>query len=314
METTFDSFVDGYSSEKTTRTSTFNPKNYLNVTLAKGETSKELKIRILPISKNSQKFVKIIKMHNIKVPKEISPSGYKSYICLEKVDDIDHEKYGSKCPFCELNRSAYKHYTESTNEIEKERYKQISINNIPNEVAIIRCVERGHEEDGPKFWKINVRKDSSDVYNTIKNLWKTRITESLEEGEDPLNILDVHKGKDFKITITASEEGNKKNIAIMDYGKIKPLSEDPDEIDKLVNDDKRWFDVFTAKSYDYLSILIEGGVPYYDRNADKWVNKEDYNTNKKEEGKNIDNVIENIETKMVSEITSENNDDDEIPF
>ena len=88
-----------------TRTNTFNEKNYLNVRLDEksGETQKTLTIRLLPMDlETGNPFVKV-HMHNVHVPKEVSKSGYKSYICLSKNKDIDHETYGNKCPFCELN-------------------------------------------------------------------------------------------------------------------------------------------------------------------------------------------------------------------
>ena len=51
--------------EKQNNNNGFDKKNYLNVRLAKGETKKELVIRLLPIDKNSDTPFKIIKMHKI---------------------------------------------------------------------------------------------------------------------------------------------------------------------------------------------------------------------------------------------------------
>ena len=171
---------DSNATKPIVKNNAFDAKNYLNVRLdvEKGEYSKELKIRLLPIDKDSSTPFKRIKMHNIKVPKEISKSGFKSYVCLEKVEDIDHEKYGSKCPFCEMNREAYKKFTEADNDVDKSRYKEISLQNIAGDVGIIRCIERGHEEDGPKFWKFNIRQDKTDPLNVIKKLFSTRLQES----------------------------------------------------------------------------------------------------------------------------------------
>ena len=94
-------------SNASNRTKAFNEKNYLNVRLDEGETEKTITIRLLPMDlETGNPFVKV-HMHNVRVPKEVSKSGYKSYICLAKNKDIDHDTYGNRCPFCELNQNAY---------------------------------------------------------------------------------------------------------------------------------------------------------------------------------------------------------------
>jgi hypothetical protein len=65
----------------------FDTKNYLNVRLDPGQTEKTLKIRLLPFPDTKTPFLHI-HMHTIKVPKEISASGWKSYVCLEKTEVI----------------------------------------------------------------------------------------------------------------------------------------------------------------------------------------------------------------------------------
>ena len=292
----------------------FNEKNYLNTKLEKGQNSKELRIRLLPVDKNSNSPFKTIYMHTVTVPPEVSPkTPWKSYICLSKTEDIDHEILGSKCPFCELNQEAYKNMKEwqekyqeakkkydstkdetyheemSRCEVEADRWKTISLKNKPSEGCLMRVIERGAEEDGTKFWKTNVRGDKKDPKNLIKALFKNRYEESIEEAKEenggvlpedfePENILDVETGKDLKITITRvfTNDGkptDKTTISIVDYGKNKPLSNDPDEMEKWINDEKVWSDVFVAKPYDYLSLIIDGEVPFYDKANKKWIPK-----------------------------------------
>ena len=94
-------------------------------------------------------------------------------------------------------------------------------------------------------------------------------------GESPLNILDINDGKDFKITIEAvydkqNNRTDKTSISIEPYGKRKPLSEDVNEMIKWVNDEKKWSDVFVAKPYDYLSLIIDKKVPFYDKANGVW--------------------------------------------
>ena len=55
--------------------SVFDAKNYLNVKLENGETSKTLKIRLLPFPDTKSPFLHV-HMHTLKVPLEISKSGW----------------------------------------------------------------------------------------------------------------------------------------------------------------------------------------------------------------------------------------------
>lgn len=260
------------------RANIFNVNNYLNVKLDKNEDKKVLKIRVLPIDKDTPKPFKKIFMHSVKLTPEQqgkNSSKWKSYICLKRTEGIDHEALGCKCPFCEENSKAYKAYAEAANEVEKEAYKEIFKSYFANEYGIIRCIERGHEEDGPKFWKFPIRQDGKDPMNTINRLYHSQKEESIEMGESPLNILDINDGKDFKITIEAvydkqNNRTDKTSISIEPYGKRKPLSEDVNEMIKWVNDEKKWSDVFVAKPYDYLSLIIDKKVPFYDKANGVW--------------------------------------------
>lgn len=305
-----DEAMEDEVSEKRQVRTTFDAKNYLNVKLANNENSKELRIRLLPVDKDTNSPFKKIYMHQIKVAPEIAQSGWKSYVCLAKTEDIDHEEFGDDCPFCEMNKTAYEKVLEA-NKLAKEaneredyeeeaaqkniadRWKKISLANKPSEVCVLRCIERGHEEDGPKFWKFNVRDDKKDPKNTIKELWKMRKQESIDEALEeyevrsvddlpddfvPRNILDLENGRDLKVTISRvfDKEGKptkKTTISIVDYGKDKPLSRDEEEIDNWVNDSKVWSDVFVAKPYEYLSIILDGEVPFFDKKNNKWISK-----------------------------------------
>ena len=152
----------------------FDEKNYLDVKLKKGEKSKEKVIRFLPIDGTSKKFFKKIHTHTLKVDKQIAPSEWKGYICLKQNDDIDHETLGNKCPICELNYEAYKKSLEATDPDEKKRWQDISLAHKSQEAIVCRCIERGAEQDGPKFLKFNTHKKKDDIYNVVKKLYYTR--------------------------------------------------------------------------------------------------------------------------------------------
>ncbi len=268
-----------------TRSNTFNEKNYLNVRLDEknGETQKTLTIRLLPMDlETGNPFVKV-HMHNVHVPKEVSKSGYKSYICLSKNKDIDHETYGNKCPFCELNQSAYQESLKESDPIKKKNFQDISIANKSNEAVIVRCIERGKEDEGVKFWKFNLRRDKTDPYNAIINLYNMRKEEGERAGQ-VLNILDIYNGRDLNVTIT---EGNAAP-QILDASLSTPLSKDEEQMKKWIYDEKKWQDVFSTKPYEYLSLISQMKIPWYDREQGKWVDKEEIDAKKQAQVDQVD--------------------------
>ena len=321
------------------KTAVFNPKNYLNLKLddTKGETHREIKIRVLPIDKDSNSPFKRFYAHNLTVDKTISESGHKSYICLEKTDDIDHDQFGCDCPCCQINRAEYKMFKDATDSVEKELHKKRSIQYLPSEYCAMRVIERGHEEDGPKFLKFAVRSDGKDLMNMIKNLYKIRRDESindaleeygvddaskLPEEFEPTNILDLYTGKDLQINVDAvyDKQGNKTNktsLSIIDCGKEKPLTRDENLFNQWVNDEKIWTDVFAVKPYDYIRLLVEGKVPYFNKKENKWVEwipKDQLDKDKVYEENEANEEIKKAEEKAKQVPQVETNDDDDIPF
>ena len=102
------------TSEK--KVGTFDAKNYLNTRLSDGEDEKTITIRLLPMDLETGNPFIVVHTHNVKVPSTMVKPGekpYKSYICLAKNADINHEKFGYKCPFCEINREAYNASTKT---------------------------------------------------------------------------------------------------------------------------------------------------------------------------------------------------------
>ena len=284
--------VNDNSTSRTSKTKSFDEKNYLNVRLDEqnGEKSKTLTIRLLPMDlQTGNPFVKV-HMHNVRVPKEVSKSGYKSYICLAKNKDIDHERYGNKCPFCELNHNAYEASVKETDPIKKKNFQDISIANISREAVIVRCIERGKEEEGVKFWKFNLRNDKTDPYNQILKLYAMRKEEAERAGVE-LNILDIYTGRDLNVTIT---EGNAAP-QILDASLSTPLSKDEEQMKEWIYDTKKWQDVFSTKPYEYLSLVSQMKIPWYDREKGIWVDKEVFNAEHGNQSKEIENEIEKAE-------------------
>lgn len=324
---TFDSLVVETSNKTTEKKlNAFDAKNYLNTRLSDGETEKTLTIRLLPMDLTTGNPFAVIHTHNVKVPQSLVKPGekpYKTYICLAKTAGIDHEKFGSKCPFCELNRKAYEESTKTTDPIIKKNYQEISLANLSRESVITRCIERGNEDEGVKFWKFNMRNDKTDPYNQILKLVNLR-KENAERKGKVENILDIYNGRDLSITFT---DGGTSAPTIVDDMDRSPLSENEELMRKWIYDEKKWQEVFTCKPYEYLNLVAQMKTPWFDRNTGMWVDKDEFDAKNKAKTEDIDADIDSAKDKvkeiMVTNQVNENKqgfvdslmiDDDGMPF
>jgi hypothetical protein len=327
-----DSFVIEGSKTSDKKNGVFDAKNYLNTRLADGEEEKTITIRLLPMDlKTGNPFV-IVHTHNVKVPSTMVKPGekpYKSYICLAKNADINHEKFGNKCPFCEINREAYLESTKLTDPQQIESYRKVSLANLSREAVICRCIERGKEDEGVKFWKFNLRTDKTDPCNQIIKLAALRREEAERKGKVN-NILDIYEGRDLNITFTA--EGTSAPTVVDDSDR-SPLSENEELMKKWIYDEKKWQDVFTCKPYEYLWLVSQMKTPWYDKANNVWVDKDAYDNVSKGEVASADAEIEAAHVAMVAGATTTpaptaesksieafraavhvNDDPDELPF
>ena len=324
---TFDSLVVETSNKTTEKKlNAFDAKNYLNTRLSDGETEKTLTIRLLPMDLTTGNPFAVIHTHNVKVPASLVKPGekpYKTYICLAKTAGIDHEKFGSKCPFCELNRKAYEESTKTTDPIIKKNYQEISLANLSRESVITRCIERGNEDEGVKFWKFNMRNDKTDPYNQILKLVNLR-KENAERKGKVENILDIYNGRDLSITFT---DGGTSAPTIVDDMDRSPLSENEELMRKWIYDEKKWQEVFTCKPYEYLNLVAQMKTPWFDRNTGMWVDKDEFDAKNKAKTEDIDADIDSAKDKvkeiMATNQVNENKqgfvdslmiDDDGMPF
>lgn len=250
-------------SEKKGFQSTFDVKNYLNVRLEGNETSKKLTIRLLPSSpENSTPFEKVY-MHTIRVNKEVAASGWKTFVCPT------HNHMGTSCPFCDVSEQAKIARMSTNNEQEKENYKNVESLNRVREMWIARCIERGHEEDGVKFWLIANTKDSP--YAKIMAIWKNRWDKAQEKGKVN-DIFSLNDGRDIDITITKKDGKNVFSIDVDDES--TPLTDNYELGMSWINDTKKWSDVYKVKPVDYMEVIVAGGVPKYSKEKNGYVDAE----------------------------------------
>lgn len=261
-------------STQITQQKEFNPKKYLNVRLDKNEEQKQIQIRLLPFSNDGGSPFHKVHMHTVRVNGEVAPSGWKTITCAAKNNDLGNEN--KSCPFCETSAAAKQMARTSINEAEKKRYNDISYLNRANEMWMVRCIERGHEEDGVKFWLFPNPKNGG-IYQTIMNIYKTR-KEAGERRGEIRNIFDLNHGKDLIVTIKKGADGKKK-IDVVDDDEFSPLTKNIEEGNLWINDGTKWSDLYPLKRVDYMSILVEGGVPYWDKEQKCYVDKETYQAN-----------------------------------
>lgn len=277
----------------------FNEKNYLQARLSDKETSKTLTIRLLPFSPEGGSPFKKVFMHTVKVNKEVAPNGWKTFVCPTH-NKKDGEVMGDGCPFCETSAKAKELKSKALDESTKKRYGDIEFLNKVKEMWIVRCIERDHEEDGVKFWLFNSSKKKDGVYDKIMNLAKIRSEAAARKGNN-YSIFDLNNGLDLIITLTKTAD-NKTSIQIVDDGFPSPLTDDFDLGMKWIQDDKNWYDVYTVKSYDYMAIIAQGGIPVFNKELNKYVDKEEMNKIKEEaEKKRIEEELTE-ETKDYSAI------------
>ena len=261
------------------RKNDYNPNRYLQTALKKDETNKQIVIRLLPFSPQGGSPFHKVHMHTIRVNSEVSPSGWKTIACPSLNPESPEGQ--KECPFCDTAKAARDMARTTLDEAKKKRLNDISFANRASEMWVIRCIERGHEEDGVKFWLIPNPKNGG-IYQTIMNIYTTRKEAGERKGE-VRNIFDLSHGKDLVVTIKRGADGKRK-IDVVDDDDFTPLTTDADLGNSWISDETKWTDLYPFKRVDYMAILAENGVPYYDKESNTYINKEEA-LNKTQEAK-----------------------------
>ena len=234
---------------------------YVDLHLGKGELTKEVVLRIIPFKDRT--IFKQIRLHNVEVDVD-GEKKFRNVICLHRTKDAHiQEKFGDKCPFCEVANRAYKDSQEATDETEKKNLMDVWKNNTGRDFFIFRAIVRGKENEGVKFYRCGKTKNGTGIYEQIMKLYNER---------KPANIFDLFKGSDIKITVSKMNEKHiQLTYSVIDKNPMSPVAEDKEVILNWMKDPTEWYDVYSPKSYDYLSILLEGKVPTWDKDQGKYV-------------------------------------------
>ena len=199
----------------------------------------------------------------------------------------------------------------------------------------MRVIDRDNEKDGVKFWKFNKSYRGTGILDQLLALYNNRREELRLEGEENFNLFDLNNGCDIILTISRQfdKEGKElpyNSIKVDAATKQKPLSQDVDHMNAWISDPKKWYDIYSVKPADYISIILDGKIPRRDDNGNlvgveigSAITKEEEAAEIAEKGEEIleqDNYetvaqTDPTEVKKAVDVTSVNDsDDDELPF
>lgn len=246
-------------------------KKYLNVRLADDETSRNMFIRLLPVTRDAQTPFALVYAHKVKVSKEVSASGFKTILCPVKnhhVEGIDN------CPFCTIAAEAAagkKGLNRKSKEYED--LNSIEYANSAKPMWVCRCIVRGKEDEGPKWWMFSHQEKKCDgFYDKIMSIDSAK---RLLRKDDTYTIFDLNCGRDLLLTITKQKDTDgkwKQKIDIQACDNDSSLTDNIEQGLQWINGEDDWHERYKFKNYDYMSVLAEGGVPVYDREQRAYVN------------------------------------------
>lgn len=265
-------------------------KNYFNTFIKEGIKSATKQIRILPTADGSSPFVE---MHGHKVQVD---GEWKTFACLK------HET-NEACPFCEAKDALYATGKEADKELAKKYNAK--------KMYVVKVIDRAAEgeENVVKFWRFNhdYRKEGilDKIFGVLQAVKK--------------DVTNPETGRDLLLTINR----NSNNVPVVSAVASldpSPLSSNADELKAWTSDVRTWKDVYAIKTYDFLEIVVKGGVPMWDKEAKKFVDKASLTASNESDNLEqeltlgVENVKNNVTTATNSTAPTANVEGDDLPF
>lgn len=269
-------------------------KNYFNTYIPDGVKSATKQIRILPVANGGTPFVEF-KGHKVQIEGE-----WKTFACLQ------HEK-GEACPFCDARQLLL----STGNPTDKEHAKKFNTKLM----YIVKVIDRENEGDGVKFWRFNHDYTKNGVYDKIIG-----VLNAIKK-----DVTDSETGRDLLLTINR-DQNNRPVVSAVASLDPSPLTTDKEAASVWLADVRTWEDVYAVRNYEYLEIIVKGGVPVWSKDTNSFVDKaslKDSTESSKLEDEitmGIENVKSNItvaETTIGNPIEVESgnaSDEDDMPF
>lgn len=300
-----ESLIGGVDSKENVMGPKFDARMYLNTHLnLKEEKSKRLRVRLISYDKDAKTPFLIVKFHTVRVDKTISPSGFKSFPCLNdpNIPNGGHEE----CPACKKCKELYSKAKGITDEAEKKKITDLAKGLMTKNTYITRVIDRDDEEYGPKFWKFNENFKKDGIFDKLMTIYTERNEESVREEGVKYNIFDYTNGKDINVNIVHSESVGS-TYTLSDSSSKTPVHKDIELVKSWITNPLKWYDAYKVKNADYISILIEGKIPYFNKQTNKYEVFEPNKFSKKEnnaEAKNTNSDVLYVDV----------NDNSELPF
>lgn len=265
-------------------------KNYFNTFIEKEVKTATKEIRILETADGTTPFVEFWG-HKVQLEGQ-----WKTFACLK------HEK-DEPCPFCEAREALLATGNASDKELAKKYNAKL--------MFIVKVIDRAAEHEGVKFWRFNHDYRKTGIMDKIHGL-----ISSLKKDKD---FSSSTNGRDLSINISRDQNNNPVVSSVVPQD-ASPLSDDAEKAKLWLSDTRTWEDVYAVKPYDYLEIIVKGGIPAWDKEAKKFVDKASLKT----EGDNTESEItlgvENVKagvtaasTTTTTAVTTESTED-ELPF
>lgn len=269
MSKRLDAMMNQYKESTSSKTGSSNTKfdlnNYFGTFLKDGVDSAMKRVRILPTNDESSPFVEI---HGHKTQVE---GKWRTFVCAK------HER-GEKCPFCEARELLL---AKGDDVSKKEAIKYSA-----KKMYVVRIIDRDNPEHGVKFWRFNHDYRNTGTLDKIMGVLKT-------VGQD---ITDATTGRD--LTISINRDAKKRPvISSINQTDPLPLSTDEEQATAWLADERDWNSVYSVKSYEYLEIIVRGGVPAWQKDSSdaggKFVDKVSLTTDDStnESAENVDSEL-----------------------
>lgn len=212
--------------------------NYFSTFLPKGTKEATRKIRLLP----DGLFTKV-HVHSKKVDGQ-----YRKLVCPQK------EK-GEDCPFCEAHDLLMAKNTDD--------HRKLAYQHKARQTYVVKVIDREKEDEGIKFWRFNHSRQEDGIYDQI-------IAIMTEAGADISNPV---QGRDLTIKISRNQMNIPVVSSIIPSFVETPLSSNAALSEEWLNDKRTWEDVYALKPYEYLRILVQDGIPVWDKDSNGYVDK-----------------------------------------
>jgi hypothetical protein len=177
---------------------------------------------------------------------------------------------------------------------------------------VVKVIDREHEDEGVKFWRFNHDYRKEGIYDKIIG-----VLNAIKK-----DVTNAENGRDLLLTINR----NMNNIPVVSaVASLDPsvLSEDQETKELWLGDARTWEDVYSVRTYDYLEIIVRGGIPVWDKDEKKFVDKAALTTEnadsklEEELTMGVENVKANLqvaETVETTTVTSTDEEEDDLPF